>query len=242
MSGLPGAYITFWEDFLYHDNVTAEDLNETVGSSAVQAPTYAHGGWWRQSNDGGDADDCLLTGSLVWEVDEGQPLVAETRVKNDQVAASAATGSGIFFGMTDAITESNGINPIHAEAATLTTTATDAFGLLLDESTVSGTTNLNWYAAGVRSDVDTSLTATTGTPLASAGVAQVLRLVATTANSGTVRAYVGAEGAMGGGNLGATLTSAFNSATVLCVALGSDDRGDDADTDWDYIYVSAPRT
>ena len=72
MAGLPGAYITFWEDFLYHDNVTAEDLNETVGSSAVQAPSYAHGGWWRQSNDGGDADDCLLTGSLVWEVVEGQ--------------------------------------------------------------------------------------------------------------------------------------------------------------------------
>jgi hypothetical protein len=144
--------------------------------------------------------------------------------------------------MTDAITETSGVNPIHAEAATLTTAATDAFGLLLDESSVSGTTNTNWYAAGVSSGTDTSLTATVGTPSMTAGAAQVLRLVATRADSGTVRAYVGAEGAMGGGDLGATLTSAFNSATVLCVALGSDDRGDDADTDWDYIYVSAPRT
>lgn len=232
MSGYPSGQVTLWEDFLV-DNVTK--FTETVGSSAVQDVISEHGGWWRQTLDGGDADDLLIVGELAWEVDEGQPLTFETRHKS-----SVITSQGLWAGMTDATTEGSGINPIHDEGGTLVTTASDAVGFLLDEST-AGTQDTTWQAVGVQGDTDNSQVSLTSGAAIVAATPQVLRMILTAANSGTARFYIGTSTQYGGGSLVSTQTSFFRSSVVLAPSLGADDRATATTVDWDYVYVTAPR-
>ena len=238
MYGVPGAYVTLFEDFLL-DNVSEtgalSNWLETAGGSAVQDILNAHGGWWRQSCAGDDGDDLLLAGEVVWEVDEGQPLVFETRVKADVI-----TGIGIFAGMSDANTEGSGVLPIDDEGGTLASEATDAFGFMLDES-AAGTQNTTWQAVGVQNDTDNTQDELDDAADIVAATPQVLRMEATTADSGTVRYYVGKSTEFGGGKLVATKTSWFRSSIVYCPIIGASDRAVDTDVDWDYIYVTAPR-
>lgn len=233
--GYPGAFVTLWEDFL-QDNVT--NLVETVGSSAVQDINNGgtNGGWWRQSLDGGDADDSLIAAEVVWEVDEGGALVFETRHKSDVI-----TAQGLFAGMSDASTESSGVNPIHAESGTLTTAATDAFGFINDESS-AGTQQTLWQAVGVQNGTDNTSTTLTAGKAIVAATPQVLRMEANANSSGTVRYIVGTSEQMGGGALISTRTSWFRSSISYCPILGADDRAVATEVDWDYIFVSAPRT
>jgi hypothetical protein len=231
--GYPSAFVTLWEDFT-RDNVT--NLVETVGSSAVQNIADVHGGWWRQSLDGGDADDLLIAGEVVWETDEGGALVFETRHQSDVI-----TAQGLFAGMSDANTESNGINPISGENGTDVSTATDAFGFLNDESAGS-TQNTTWEAVGVQNDSDNTSTSLTLGAAIVAATPQVLRMEANVNDSGTVRYYIGTAEQMGGGLLVSTRTSWYRSSIQYCPVLGADDRAVATSVDWDYIFVSAPRT
>ena len=231
--GYPSAFVTFWEDFT-RDNVT--NLRETVGSSAAQDIADVHGGWWRQTLDGGDADDLLIAGEVVWEVDEGGTLVFETRHKSNVI-----TAQGLWAGMSDANTESNGINPISGEDGTDVSTATDAFGFINDES-AAGTQDPTWQAVGVQNNTDnTSVNLTLGADMVAA-TPQVLRLEANVNDSGTVRYYIGTAEQMGGGLLVSTRTSWFRASIQYCPILGADDRAVATSVDWDYIFVSAPRT
>lgn len=232
MYGIPSGSVTLWEDFL-RDNVT--NLTETVGSAAVQDVISRHGGWWRQSMDGNDADDALTAAEVAWEVDEGQPLTFETRVQLDIV-----TGASVFQGMSDANTEGSGASPYAAESGTHAAVATDAFGFLLDES-ASGTMDLTWQAVGVQNTTRNTEDPLTDAADLAAGVIQVLRMVATTADDGTVRYYIGTANEYGGGKLVETKTSWFRSEIVYCPILATEDRAVDCDLDTDYIYVSAPR-
>lgn len=237
-SGYPGAYVTLFEDFLT-DNVTA--LVETAGGSAVQDinASSTNGGWWRQELAGDDGDDLILAGEVVWEVDEGQPLVFETRVKPSTVSAQM-----FGAGLSDANTESSGIAPIDAEGGTLLTTATDVVAIFCDEST-AGTFDPTPALIGVSNGTDTETLANglmTNTPDFTAGAIQVWRLELTTANSGTARAYIGTANEFGGGKLVKTVTGAFRSSVALCPYLSAEDRAVDTDVDWDYIYVQCPRT
>lgn len=235
--GYPGAFVTLWEDFV-HDNVT--DWTETVGGPAMDIADV-HGGWWRMPAAGDDTDDFYMAAEIVWEVDEGSPLVFEVRTQS-----SAITGIGIFAGMSDTVTETNGINPIHDEGGTLVTTATDAFGFLLDEST-AGTQDVTWQAVGVQNNTDNSQVslevnsgATSNDIVAS--TPQVLRMEANTNSSGTVRYFIGSAEQMGGGTLLATQSSWFRSSIQFCPVIAADDRAVATNVDWDYVFVSAPRT
>lgn len=231
--GYPSAFVTLWEDFT-RDNVT--NLVETVGSSAVQNIADVHGGWWRQVLDGGDADDLLIAAEVVWEVDEGGALVFETRHQSDVV-----TSQGLFAGMSDANTESNGINPISGEDGTDVTTATDAFGFLNDES-AGGTQDTTWEAVGVQNNTDnTSVSLSLASDMVAA-TPQVLRMEANVNDSGTVRYYIGTAEQMSGGRTVSTRTAWFRSGIQYCPVLGADDRGTATNVDWDYMFVSAPRT
>ena len=231
--GYPSAFVTLWEDFVT-DNVT--DWRETSDAGTTQDIADVHGGWWRFANDGGDTDDFLLAAEVVWEVDEGGTLIFETRVQ-----ASAITGIGIWAGMSDANTETSGVNPIEDEAGTLATAATDAFGFILDEST-AGTQDTTWQAVGVQNGTDNSQISLTASAAIVASTPQVLRMEANTNDSGTVRYFVGTAEQMGGGVLATTRTSDFRSSIVYCPIIGSDDRAVVTNVDFDYIFVSAPRT
>lgn len=236
--GYPGAFKTLWEDFLT-DNVT--EWLETVGSSATQNIRDLHGGWWRQESDGNNADDLILAAEVVWEVDEGGTLVMEARLQNDQVADGTNTGSAIFFGLNDANTEASGIMPIHEESGSQTVTATDCVGFLLDESAAQ-VQDATWKAASVENTAGNTSVALIAGADQVAAVIQVLRLVLNANDSGTARYYIGTADQFGGGVLVSTQTGWFRSSIQYCPFIGTMDRGDDADTDWDYIYVSCART
>jgi len=231
--GFPGGFVTFWEDFT-RDNVT--DLRETAGGSATQDISDVHGGWWRQTLGGDDNDDMLIAAEVVWEVDEGSPVVFETRVQS-----SVVTVQGLWAGMSDANTETSGVNSIHAEAGSLTTAAADAFGFILDES-AAGTQDTTWQAVGVEGGTDKTSVSLTASAAIVATTPQILRMEATALTSGTVKYYVGTAEQMGGGELISTRTSWFDSAIQFCPILGADDRGTSANPEWDYLFVSAPRT
>lgn len=231
--GYPSAFVTMWEDFLT-DNVT--NLRETVGSGAVQDIADVHGGWWRQTLDAGNADDLLIAGEVVWEADEGEALVFETRHQSDVI-----TSQGLFCGMSEANTYASGQNPIDDESGSLTTTAVDAFGFINDEST-DGTQDTTWQAVGVQNNTDNSQVSLTDGAAIVAATPQVLRMEATANSSGTVRYFIGTAEQMGGGLLVATQASWFRSSVQFCPILGADDRGVATSVDWDYIFVSAPRT
>lgn len=239
MYGFPGAFVTLWEDFLL-DNVSEtgalSNWLETAAGGASQDIANVHGGVWRQTIGGDDGDDCLLAGEVVWEVDEGQPLVYETRIK-----MSAITGIGIYTGMSDANTEASGVNPIEDEGGTLATAATDAFGFMLDESS-AGTQDTTWQAVGVQNDTDNAQVSLTKGAAVAADTYQVLRLEASTADSGTVRYYIGTADEMGGGTLVSTQTSWFRSGILYCPIFGADDRAVATNVDTDYVFVQAPRT
>lgn len=247
--GVPSGIVTFWEDFL-RDNVT--NLVETAGGSAVQDINASsdNGGWWRMQLAGDEGDDLILAGEVVWEVDEGQPLTFETRVKPSTVSAQ-----NIQAGMSDANTESSGVSAVDSDAGTLTATATDGVYFLADEST-GGTLDTVWSGVGIssgnlRTGAGTTATQTNaalnGSPAMVAGTTQVLRMILTAANSGSVRFHVGTANEMGGGTLYPTnstvrvATDMFRSSVALCPFLGAEDRGVDTDIDFDYIFVQAPR-
>ena len=230
--GYPGAFVTLWEDFVT-DNVT--DWVETV-SSATMNIADRHGGWWRMPAGGNDTDDMDMAAEVVWEVDEGQALLFETRVE-----ASAITGIGIFAGMCEANTYGSGVNPIEDEAGALATAAVDAVGFILDESS-AGTQDTTWQAVGVQNNTDNAQISLTDGAAIVAATPQVLRMELNVNDSGTARYFIGTAEEMGGGVLVSTQTSWFRSSVQLAPMIGADDRAVATNVDWDYVFVSAPRT
>lgn len=214
--------IVLFEDFS-SDSPTASRWIETVASSATQDIHNRHGGWWRQVIAGDDADATLIAWELTWEIDEGFPIIMETRLRT-----SVAASSSIFVGFTDNNAESGAV-VIEDEDGTLNTVATDAYGFLLE-----GEQDTTWQAVGVDTDSDKTQAAMTGTTDAANATTQVVRTEADPSSSGTVNYYVD-------GVLGSTRTSWVDSSLVLCPAVSSDDRNTAYNVDIDYVYVRAPR-
>jgi hypothetical protein len=217
----PFGFVTLWEDFT-RDNVT--NLVETAASSATQDVISRHGGWWRQVLAGDDADALCLAGENAWEVDEGAPLVFETRLQT-----SVAASTSIFVGMSDANSDSV---VIEDEDGTINTVATDAFGFLLE-----GEQDATWQRMGVQNDSDNTQAAFTGTTDAANSTTQTLRMEAYASSSGTVLYFI--DGKLCGSG---SPTSWFRSSIVYTFVLSSDDRGTAYNADYDYVFVEAPRS
>jgi len=218
-SDTPMGNVYIWDDFT-KDNVTPSV--ETVASSATQDVISRHGGWWQQVMAGDDADAACLAGELAWEVDEGFPLIFETRSRVT-VAASAS----VFVGMSDANTDSV---VIEDEGGTLNTVATDAYGFLLE-----GEQDVTWQAMGVQNDTDNTQLALTSATDAANNTTQTLRMEANPNTSGTVLYFID-------GALVSTRTSWFRSSIVNTWVLSCDDRNTAYNSEYDYVYVSAPRS
>ena len=137
--------------------------------------------------------------------------------------------SSIFVGMSDANTESGAV-VIEDEDGTLNTAPTDAIGFLLE-----GEQDETWQAVGVQNGTDNTQTALTGGADAADATVQTLRMELSPENSGTVRYYIDGE-------LVSTLTSQFRSSIVMAPVAASDARNSAYTVDYDYIYVTAPRS
>lgn len=221
MSGeFPRGMCVLFEDFLW-DNVT--NLTETALSSATQDVTSKHGGWNLMTIAGDDADCLIIAGELAWEVDEGHPLIFETRLYASDVSVAS-----IFAGMTDANSESAMI--YEDEDGTILSTATDVFGFMLE-----GEQDETWQAVATDSDVDKTQDVLEKGADAADGVIQTLRLEANPNSNGTVHYVIDGE-------LVETQTDWFDSSIVFCPAVASDDRGSAYTVGIDYIFCSAPRS
>ena len=219
MSGeYPRGFITLWEDFV-KDNVTSLNQGSTGGSQDI---TNKHGGWFGLTTASGEGDYAWISGEVAWEVDEGNPLVFESRIKIDDVSVCSA-----YVGMTDAVND-NVI--IEYEDATLESDPNDAFGFMLE-----GEQDETWMAVAVDSTVLETQSPLTLSTDSSNGVIQTLRMEANPNDSGTVMYFVDGE-------LVSTKTGWFDSSIVLCPALAVDGRAAVCTLDIDYIYVCAPRS
>lgn len=221
MSGeYPRGILELWEDFLT-DNVT--DLNETVADAGAQDITNKHGGWWRQTTID-ETDAVMLAGERAWEVDEGHPLIFETRlVTDDSSVSSISVGFGDDPNQTAAIL-------FEDEAGTLASECADGFAFMLE-----GPQDETWQAVAVDTDVDETQVALTNGADAADDVVQTLRLEANPNDSGTVKYFIDGE-------LVKTKTSWFDSAIVFCPVLSCDFRTSAINVDYDYLYVSSARS
>lgn len=223
MSGeYPRGMLELWEDFLT-DNVT--NLVETAVDSGTQDILDKHGGWWRQTLPAGEADALSIAGERAWEVDEGHPLIFETRL-----VVSAVTDFCVCVGFGDDVDSDSLAILIQDEAGSLTSNAADGFAFM-----VEGDQDATWQAVAVDTDVDETQVALTNGADVAAAIVQTLRLEANPNDSGTVKYFIDGE-------LVSTQTGWFDSSIIYCPILSSDDRGTAATVDYDYLYVSAPRS
>ena len=220
MSGeYPRGMMEIFEDFL-GDN--SAGLTEVVAGGTSQDATSKHGGWWVQTLAGDEGDACCIATEVAFEVDEGHPLIFETRLY-----VTDADKASVFAGFSDANSDSV---IIEDEDGALNTVATDAFGALLE-----GEQDLTWQAVAVDSDVDKTQDPFDEGADAADSVIQTLRIEANPNDSGTAKYFLDGE-------LCLTKTIWFDSGIVYCAAVSSDDRAGAYTTNIDYIYVKAPRS
>lgn len=191
--------------------------NWTGASGATVAPLGINGGAARFTLGGDDADTAALFGPLAFEVDESPTVEVFCRFRS-----SDADKSSIFFGLSDAVTDTV---IIEDEDGTLNTVATDAAGLLLE-----GEQDTTWQTVGVDTNTDKAQTAigagTNDITLPDYDVDsdwKSIGLEFTAADSGTMKVYL--EDASGNLVLCATRTSFFDSSITFCPAFSTDDRG-----------------
>jgi len=223
MSGeFPRGKVELFEDFVVDNGSGSSGLTETASTASMDVLSK-HGGWMRLTTTTGDDGYAILTGERVFEADEGHPMILEVRLKCNLVANAA-----LFIGFTDATGDTGAA--IMDEDGTLTQTADDAFGFILE-----GEQDVTWQAVAVDTTVlETQDPLTDGADAAN-DVVQTLRLEANPNDSGTVKYFID-------GKLVATKTNWFDSSIVYCPVVGTDERATATLTDIDYIYASAPRS
>jgi hypothetical protein len=223
MSGeYPRGTVELFEDFLVDNGSASSGLTETTAGSGSMDITNKHGGWWRFTTSTGDTDDASISGECAWEVDEGHPLILEARLKCDDVDDIC-----IFVGFGDAVNDTVVVNN---EDATVSATATDCVGFLLE-----GEQDLTWQSVAVDSDTATVVTALTNGDDAADDTVQTLRLELNPNDSGTAKYFID-------GKLVKTQTSYFDSSIVYCPIIAVNGRTTAAHVDVDYLYVMAPRS
>jgi hypothetical protein len=163
-AGLPVASpdnVVLFDDFL--GDVAADQWNYTEGTDSATAAgavlAGAIGGIFRlttgDAGTGNAADGACLASELNWKAANGG-LVAECRVKTD-----ALTNFLLFFGFTDVNTLEA---PIESAGSvnTLTSNGSNSVGFMFD----SRMTDDNFWAVGVKADVDATHQDTDVAPVA----------------------------------------------------------------------------
>jgi len=222
MDDSPLGRVTWIDDFIV-DNLSGNWI-ETV-TTATMDLRQGHGGWWRMTLGSGEGESAaLVSAESMIEIDEGEPVIFEARLR-----LSNAAKSSIFVGFTDVATDGF---VMENEDSTFNTVASDAFGFLLEGEQDSAA----WTVMGVEGDVDKAQAVLPANriPVAKNDTTYTLRIEANSNGSGTVRAYVD-------GQFGTTVTNYFDSSRQWFFGISADGRGTAYNVDIDYIKVSMPR-
>ena len=223
----PLSRVTLADDFL--GDLLADEWTVVKGSdggAADFAISAAVGGMIRATTGAGATTTMAVNGvqidsGLNWTASQGD-LVFDTRIK-----LAAITTVAVFVGFTDrAGTLEMPINSA-GSANTLTTTASDAVGLMFDTSM----TDDYWWAVGVKGDTDATHVNTAVAPVA----ATWQRLRVEVDSSGNAKMFIN-------GSLVASVADAVTAATPLTPVVAGFRRAASSTTlDVDYIYVGADR-
>ena len=139
--------VRFFDDFLGDtfngDNWIVDDI--TGGTNF--AINVQVNGVIRGSAHTGAGQGTLLHGELIWQADDGGPLVFECRFKPETTLDSL-----YFVGFTD---EKTGEMPLDYNGSTFASTASDAVGFYY----AGGESSPTWRCGGVAGDVDSTQTA-----------------------------------------------------------------------------------
>ena len=238
--------IEVFDDFLAlgtADTEQWEASSDTGGSSGVVADGTAHlGGRWRLATDTDDND--MSEGpcsGLVFQVQDGGPLIAEYRV---MIETGAANTVAINCGFNDDPTDASNTLPVELSTATFTSNAATFCGLVYDPDA----TNDDWHVFWVDDDADS------GTAIAS------LRMDSSTPTVDkwvTLRTVLNDQGSGNGAyadfnvwdantdpakHFAKSFSTSVDRDAVLCAYMGMENRSGEAhNVDVDYIYVCAPR-
>ena len=164
----------------------------------------------------------LLHGELIWQADDGGPLVFETRAK-----LGVTLSSLIFVGFTD---EKKGEMPLDYNGGSFSSTASDAAGLYY----AGGETAATWRCGGVAGGVDSTQTAANSKYNPVSGTYQTFRVVVNENGYGSF--FI--NGDLIVENVAGCLTKGTSVTPCLQVC---EDAVASGTMTADYVYVSAGR-
>lgn len=215
---------------LFHD-FTTQALSEftftegTDSATSVAVSTSGSGGILRlttgDAGTGYAADAEQMTGPLAFRASNGN-LVFQTRL-----TLSAITTCQVYLGFTDDNTTLEIPIDSAASADTITTTATNAVGFFFD----TDMTTKNWWAAGVKADVDATAANTGLAPVAA--TFQTFRIEVDT--TGNAIFYIN-------GAKVATVLNAVTTSTILCPVITASKLSVAASMNVDVDYIAASMT
>ena len=196
--------------FTQHGSATAPSRHAYQGDAVLRCPLSAD-----------DNDIHIIAGDVIIEPQYGGPVIVRARLRT-----SEADNSSIFFGLSDANTESGMI--IENEDGSLATAPADAVGFLLE-----GEQDETWNGIWVNGNADGDLT-----PLghnaydAKDDRWQFLQL--NVYRDGTVRWHID-------GKLLAEKSKIIDPTEEFCIAVAADARGTAYNLDLSYLYYGFPR-
>lgn len=146
-ANVEGDMLSIREHFADHftgDTLSTDNWTATVGGSGDTIAIDAqNGGAVKMTTGGADNDSCHLGSAVIWS--GAKEASVEWRVKIVDVSKTA-----IFVGLSDAVSESNGNIAIGYPSDTLTSTASDAVGFVVDADHASSSI----MCCGVAGDTD----------------------------------------------------------------------------------------
>lgn len=214
--------VRFFDDFLV-DTFNGDAWTTNTASSAtafavnVQVNGVIRGG---AANDSSN-DYSVIYGELLWQADDGGPLIFEARIK-----PITSLSCMYFVGLSD---EKTAEMPIDYNGGALTTTADDAVGFYY----AGGEASATWRYGGVANTTDSDQAA------AASGYNPVLTTYQ------TFRIVVNPDGAasfyINGNIIAENVSGCLTADTSVMPFIAIRDDGAAGSLDCDYVYVSKGR-
>ena len=215
--------VKIFDDFIGHTFDETNNWNIGEENSSSEAITIDDNGYVRLTTGATSGNRSAFGGEVIWEAENGGPLILEVRLKN----SSAITDRALFVGFTDVKPSGTLEMPIEMATTVLTTTASDAVGFMYD----TDADNDYWYCTGVKVNADGTEVNTSVAPKITD---QTLRVVVNGDGDATFwidGKYVG------------KVDDAVTASTKLCPIVCIETRATATKViDIDYVYVEGGRS
>ncbi len=214
--------VRFFDDFLVDTLETAAWTAAAAASgTAFVANVQVNGVMRGTVTNNSSSDLSVLYGELLWQADDGGPLVFEARVK-----PITSLSCLYFVGVSDAKTSEV---PLDYNGGSFTSTATDAAGFYY----AGGVANTTWRYGGVAADSESTQTAAPVRHNPVLTTYQTLRVVLNASGAGSF--YIDGE------LLSENVSGCVTATTSLAPFIALRDDGAAGSLDVDYVYVSKGR-